>query len=183
MSDVKLGTIPDDASGRDAIHIAVAPVTAAEGLAPGEHVGILANGEASSRAKEKVGIVDPYLKNRVHKGGRFFLCLYPYTITSLRHEWVHPAFPLVDESALKLRNALMGSEQYLRDIAAEHKVSYEDLLEGVRNYMSTGEYLGIGVDIEYQKFDADSPFWEHYENVTGIKVEHDKRENFFSCAC
>lgn len=86
-------TLPDEA-GRDAIHIAVAPVIARERLYPGQHVG-LRDGEATATGPMNtplVGIVDPYLMHHVEQGDRFFVFLYPNTITSLAHHWTHPAF-------------------------------------------------------------------------------------------
>lgn len=78
---------------RDAIHVAVAPVEAAEDLLPGQHVGLVA-GRASAEA-ESIGVVDPFLTSPVLKGQRFWLFLYPNTVTSLRHVWTHPAFAVV----------------------------------------------------------------------------------------
>jgi hypothetical protein len=79
---------------RDAVHVAVAPVTAVERLLPGQHVGFASpdSFEAVAPAAEPVGIVDPYLANPVEPGERFWLFLYPNTVTSLRHVWTHPAF-------------------------------------------------------------------------------------------
>ncbi len=89
---LQLGQLIDDTQHRDAIHIAVAPVEAAEQLRPGQHIGVRVDGRASTRGTAPIGIVDPFLKADVLEGQRFWLFLYPYTITSLRHDWTHPAF-------------------------------------------------------------------------------------------
>jgi hypothetical protein len=79
---------------RDAIHIAVAPVTAAARLAPGQHVGLIEpdNLEMVGPCSSNIGVVDPFLTNEVEPGQRFWLFLYPGTITGLRHVWSHPTF-------------------------------------------------------------------------------------------
>lgn len=91
MSDVKLGTIIEGDQSRDAIHVCVAPCVAAHYLCPGDHVGILEDGKAGG-SPNPVGIVDPFLKEGVQEGQKFWVCLYPGTIKGLRHEWEHPAF-------------------------------------------------------------------------------------------
>ena len=92
----KLGQlVPVGENRRDAVHIAIAPVTADQDLIVGSHVGLKPGttdlvGYFPSTA---VGIVDPFLTERVvKKGQRFWLFLYPGTVTSLRHVWTHPAF-------------------------------------------------------------------------------------------
>jgi hypothetical protein len=90
--NLKLGQLIDSPQERDAIHVAVAPVEAAEDLSPGQHIGIRLDGRASSKGTAPIGIVDPFLKAKVPTGKRFWLFLYPYTIQSLRHHWEHPAF-------------------------------------------------------------------------------------------
>lgn len=79
---------------RDAIHIAVAPVTAAGRLAPGQHVGFVTAGDTETvgACETPIGIVDPFLPGDVLPGQRFWLFMYPNTVTSLRHVWTHPAF-------------------------------------------------------------------------------------------
>jgi hypothetical protein len=88
--------IADDAGPifRDAIHIPVAPVMAWQDLEPGDHVGIRSDGQAfyAGDNGKSVGIVDPLLRQSVKKGQRFWLWVYPGSITSLRHVWTHPAF-------------------------------------------------------------------------------------------
>ena len=86
--------IQDGDRRRDAIHIAVAPVKAANRLAPGQHVGLVQEGnlELVGPCDRNIGVVDPFLVEEVERGQRFWLFLYPGTITGLRHVWTHPAF-------------------------------------------------------------------------------------------
>lgn len=86
-----LGGIPDEAAYRDAVHVAVAPVVAGQSLWPGQHVGI-AEGKAWTECVNLIGIVDPFRCGRVFLGERFWLLLYPGTVTNLRHTWQHSAF-------------------------------------------------------------------------------------------
>ncbi len=192
MSDdtiLKLGKLIEGDCGRDAIHIAVAPMFAAERLSPGQHVGLIGP-DYAGRTVVPVGIVDPFLEAAVMKGDRFFLFLYPATITSLRHEWVHPAF------ALQTANAFSGgesapvdqraaSERRLRAIADTTDFSYERMMETARENVRSGsewpEYLTGGAGMESMSTPDD--FWKHFEIVEGIKVPEDKKQNFFSCSC
>lgn len=87
----KLGQLCDDSDRRDAVHIALAPVIAACNLEPGQFVGLV-NGQATWNVETFIGVVDPFLKDEVKKGERFWLMLLPGTITGLRHVWSHPAF-------------------------------------------------------------------------------------------
>lgn len=78
-----LGSIIDANQKRDAIHLAVETVVAAQRLTPGEDVGFVDGGVGL--CDNPVGIVDPFLKSLVKKGQRFWLVVYPRQITSLRH--------------------------------------------------------------------------------------------------
>lgn len=97
----RLGQIIEDGDRRrDAIHIAIAPVTAAERLTPGQHVGLVKRGnlELVGPCDRAIGVVDPFLTEDVEPGQRFWLFLYPGTITGLRHVWTHPAFTAAAEA-------------------------------------------------------------------------------------
>lgn len=114
MDDLQLGQIITETRyneggvHRDAVHIAVAPVVASERLAPGQDIGFVGDGldlvryaspynfgprtAESLQYVQPIGIVDPFLRGPVFEGDRFWMWLYPNTITSLRHDWTHPAF-------------------------------------------------------------------------------------------
>lgn len=90
--DIALGEFITGEARKDAIHVAIAPVTAGEKLIAGAHVSVV-NGMAwSSGAFYKVGIVDPFIKGSIVPGKRIWILLYPGTVSSLRHEWDHPSF-------------------------------------------------------------------------------------------
>lgn len=80
-------------AGRDAIHLAVEPVVASERLPARQDIYLLPDGRAAkAHDGNGLGIVDPFLKQSVKTGEKFWLVVYPRQITSLRHVWSHPAF-------------------------------------------------------------------------------------------
>lgn len=182
-----LGMIIDEGAGRDAIHLAVEPVVAAHVLRPGDHIGLDEHGHASVVASP-LGIVDPFLKNAVEPGQRFWLVVYPRQITSLRHVWEHPAFPAEDRQPnVEPHSECSASEAWIREWAANIPLSYETVMDGAREYVSSrrtggyGEYLCFGGLLEDEY--VPDEFWSHYEKVTGEKVDDDHRGSFFTCSC
>lgn len=166
--------LPDDAK-RDAIHIAVAPITARVKLYPGQHV----NARGFTTAPF-VGIVDPFLTQPVDPEQRCYIFLYSNTITSLRHEWTHPAFE--EETPSNLEN---GAEARIREIAVTLGIRYDELLEAAEEWLQYGEYT-VQYDSEAWRNEFpsyQSEFWSLYEIVTGRNVPNEKRESFFSCSC
>jgi hypothetical protein len=80
---------------RDAIHVAVAPVTADGFIIPGQR--LIFSRSSTERVlptdtQEGIGIADPFLRRPIRTGERFWMFLHPNTVTSLRHYWSHPAF-------------------------------------------------------------------------------------------
>jgi hypothetical protein len=77
----ELGKIIDGEHKRDAIHIAIVPVCAHQSLSPGDHIGFVNETKISvGLGKNPIGIVDPFLTEKVRKGQWFYMCLYPGTI-------------------------------------------------------------------------------------------------------
>ena len=178
--EIKLGKILEIGEGaKDAIHIAVAPVVAGEDLEPGQHIGVDKFGFATSNAF-LIGIVDPYLAEGPYKGQRFYICLYPYTITSLRHEWTHPNFPM-SEKQLSEREQ---SERWLREYAMRMnsydnpEIAFQRLIEGLK----TKDIISHGTDLHgFYELDDPDELKEYAERYLGIKINWG--EYNFSCSC
>lgn len=176
MNEAKLGQLIDEKSQRDAIHIAIAPVFSDELLYAGQHVGFAEPGnveKVTAKAKTFVGIIDPFLEERIFPGKRCWLCLYPKSTTPMRHDWSHPAFM---KSADKEK-----SEQWLRAFAASVGVTYGGLTCALSSYGVYQDRLE-GERIEgVEGFDIPSECWDQFEIVTGSKIN--KRAVAFSCSC
>lgn len=171
-----IGSILDEDMPRDAIHVAVAPVVAAETLRPGQHAGPGKDGRfASTLHANTIGIVDPFLFGPVNEGQRFWLFLYPNTITSLKHEWTHPAFE--DGRA-------EPSEEWLRGFADRVGVSYGALIDAAKSHMAgNSDGYRLPSDIPNCVHEEAEEFWRHYEAVTGEKGPNNRTETFFWCSC
>jgi hypothetical protein len=196
-----LGTIIDDTQKRDAIHLAVEPVVAKETVWPGQHVTVEGLG-AHNGKKGTIGIVDPFLTEMVRPGQRFWLVLYPRTIKSLRHVWEHPDFPTSElqassESTKSLSDVEKSKkwiENYVKECQEhEHKIDYDYVKKEPLNYDNLMRFADrwIEMDDNWREYFyvSDSleglpdEFWDHYQIVTGKKVEENKKVNFFTCSC
>lgn len=173
----KIGTLINGPENRDAIHIAVAPVTADETLEPGQHIAFVTERDNefvhAGLPGTTIGMVDPYLAGPVKKGDKFWMFLHPNTITSLRHNWTHPAF--------KNDNVRDQSQNWIKWYAISLGMSYEDLMKGAFSYLAHDEYLNRGPDLESVSLNSD--FWDKFEIVTGMRVPEDHKSDFFSCSC
>lgn len=178
-----LGTIIGENEKRDAIHLAVEPVTAKVALHPGD--GVSANGD---RELPWVGIVDPFLTESVKPGERFWLVIYPRQINSLRHVWTHPAFPdeIITQSVSKDH-----AEGRLREITRNWDgPDYDSFIElattgtfeeedGYGSYAIDGDYIySYGRDAYG---DIPPEVWDYVEIITGKKVK--ARPTGFTCSC
>ena len=187
MHEVKLGQLASESDQRDAIHVAIAPVVAGEALRPGQPIGFADGYSGSDRetvcgGSTQVGIVDPFLKANVFKGQRFYMLLFPGTITSLRHEWSHPAFANTLPSEGISDRAF--SERWLREYAAkmncydEPAVAFADLLAGLQ----TNDLHFHGTDL-YGLSDLENhdELKRHAEQYLGITIDWERFA--FSCGC
>jgi hypothetical protein len=185
--------LPDDTSGRDAVHVAVFSAVSSVKLRAGQDVAIVHQGEKDIEVGpvgQTVAIVDPFLKGVVRPGERFWAYLYPRTITALSHRWSHPSLEDAATTYVTPSDKL-ASEQWIRDFAERVDLAYRVLMEGADNWVAikTGskkssyydEYLCFGGLLEGKS--VPDEFWPHYEAVTGRAVEKDHRGSFFTCSC
>lgn len=183
MSDSQflIGKLIEGPGEPDAIHVATMPVVAAEALKPGQHIGFKDGYRVTGSPPapyKLLGIVDPFLKADVAEGQRFFMILYPNTITGLRHVWTHP------DIAASGHGVGSASEKWLRDFADEVDADYSDMMHIAGTHCddtkSWPDYLIDGGKWEGQS--TPEEFWTHYAAVTG-KAPIDGSTGIFSCAC
>lgn len=196
-SDTTLGSLIEAGAERDAIHIAVAPVQAGEDLAPGSHVGFLPHSHAAhvvGICDRTIGIVDPFLKEWVREGQWFYMCLYPRTITSLRHNWSHPDFPCVappvpvevEDDGIDL-HAMANSKAWLKAYVSQHCPYYDDQDAGYESFLNnvrhdrTIYYYGSDCHSLGDVEDADELF-SNLSVVLGQSITA-SYFNSFTCSC
>ncbi len=181
--------------GRDAIHLAVKAMVAGERLWPGQNVGVAEDGMAwfDISKVDHIGIVDPFLEGSVMPGQWFWLTLYPRTITSLRHEWTHPAFP-EGEAIINIEDPKSVSERWLREFCRTSDCpDYDIVMAAIKGETvdpdGDGDYY-VRWDDDYILFGGrgahasiPAEFWMHVETVLGIKIPHEKQVRYFSCSC
>lgn len=188
---------------RDAIHIAIAPCVAAGRLSPGQEVGFANKDDYETVGiyPDPIGIVDPFLVQDVQEGQRFYVLLFPNTVTGMRHEWTHPAFAAAEKAKergkaiVEERHKKMVSEKWLREFCdGADCPSYDLLMEAIQsegNRMKgrgDDDYVTIEVRSDYiyvggsdAHGDIPDEFWDHVEVVTGKKAK--LRPTGFTCSC
>lgn len=181
MSDIRFGQLIYGYQQRDAVHVAVTPITAGAQLKPGEWVCVkdgLAHKRGTWRDGELIGFVDPCLTEDVMIGERFWLWLQPGSITSLRHNWTHPAIPEQAPTSAEKQAAMkrMGEiGEHIGGFSAEEMLQY---------YADVAKSGGGCLPNDIDNYDAPADFWELGEMLTGLSVSPSQREDhYFRCAC
>lgn len=175
MSEVILGNLAPKTGQRDAIHVAVAPVIAATQLKPGTHVLLDEAGHACEAPPpvEGIGVVDPFLRADVKAGELFWLCLYPKTVSGLRHDWSHPSFQ-------ERSGDSDAAQTWITTFAAQWKYSFDEFMTGAREYLQKDYEL----DDNWAQLDVPdedwNTFWQHFHTLTGLSI-NDKDKAFVTC--
>lgn len=167
MDTLHIGRIITEPQNRDAVHMAIAPIEAGEDIRPGHHVGLKDGKATTERSAQRIGIVDPFLQFGVKKGQKFWLFLYPGSITSLRHDWTHPSFGNIEGT--------MEFSQMELSIAWMHKFCEQN---GIHyGYLISQQSVG-GRDDLSDNLGDNKEFASHYSIITGKECP-----DYFSCAC
>ncbi len=183
----QLGKLIEGEACRDAIHIAIAPVIAAGDILPGQEIGFDACGGVSHDAKP-VGIADPFLDEPIHKGQKFYVLLFPNTITGITHQWQHPAFAEQEENK---SSDHAESKMWLMAFAKTIEISYSELLEAAKTWIRTSEDSEWGGD--HYVFRNQTPdecyqqleeMWKHLKNINEFEVPlRVMEDHIFTCSC
>lgn len=175
---------------RDAVHIAVAPVTLAQNMAPGDNVKLREGSQTTvvlCDQNERIGVIDPFLTQQdLPAGTRCWLFLVPGSITSLRHDWSHTAFK--DAPAPAKLSAFTEKEKAEAEIARFANIcdqTVSRIMNAADTWVEYEEYTYDNSESYKEATNEDwSRFWAAWSVVTGRKVP--KRQygnNFFTCSC
>lgn len=198
---LSIGKVIDESYERDAVHFAVYPVIASEEIDRGvalqftkqgppyvEEVPVAFRYDPNMPVRGTgIGIADPFLNKPVKVGQRFWMFLYPASITALRHSWTHDQIPGTaeeDEKTVKRvadEILLQPHRQYLTELANSLDVDPAELMHRADEYVQNGSYWIEGPKFEGVRLPQE--FWDHYEKLRGTKVGEADRGSFFSCSC
>lgn len=166
-----------DVLQRDAIHVAVVLAVASENLMSGQDVGIDVFGHAGSNIEPYVGVVDPFLVDSVSTGEAFWLCMYPRSITGLKHEWSHPA---LDE------HPRLEAEEWLHQWfgALDTFVSFDEFIARARQRAEEQEVVGSSLSFDDDIYgEIPNEVWDNLEIYLERPIPQSNRAEYFSCSC
>jgi len=123
---ILLGKVPQELGIKDAVHVAIVSVRAANAMKPGTKCSINTDGEATDCDGGKhIGVADPFLKNTILRGQNFNLVLNPDIVDNVTHVWDHPKFTFEPpKKPVKLN--------YTIENAAKHfGVTYQQMMDAL----------------------------------------------------
>lgn len=179
--EIVLGTKPEDNGIRDAVHVPVISAIAHTSLARGIYIGIIEKeGKIISDFENPIGIVDPFYPTPIVTiYDEFWICLYPQTITSLRHVWEHPVLKTITTCNTIDGDTIDKSKLWITNFASLMNKSYDDLVSAAEMYLN-GNYVYDNTE-RYKDFNF-KDFWRHYKVIYGGDVP-DYYEAPFTCSC
>jgi hypothetical protein len=186
MNNVKLGNSPSRSSTRDAIHVAIIPITVEERCNPGDHVSIQKtknhwtgyeayNPRKNRHPRHTVGIIDPFKSTPVLPNESTWLVLYPDTVTGMKHHWEHPSFEPQNTESLDV--------EWMKIQCEELGIEYNDLM-APDHPIKQGEYICTfnNEDAQDHYRTIYNEFWACLERLTNRNYDDTDRGGF-SCSC
>lgn len=168
-----LGKQPEELGVKDAIHVAIVSVRAAEMLTPGQRCSMNEFSEAVANEKGE-GVVDPFLRGNVSRGENFQLLLDQTEIPNVRHVWEHPKVsfaaptrPPVMNRTIENAAKLFGVtyQQIMNDAAF---VVDRDRHATYSGTLSPEDFKKLLIDIEEGDADFETgDFWSEWADETG----------------
>lgn len=123
-----------ESPNRDALHVAVVPLTAAHKayLRAGEPFKLNTAGLAvSCHIDDSIGVADPFLKESIRPGERFWGLLIPGSVSNLRHDFDHHAWPKVEVAPTVIEKIVEKPEDpeitAVREYAQRHGITLSEL--------------------------------------------------------
>lgn len=175
MSDTKLGSVPNRVGERDAVHVAVVAMEASEQLRPGQYVNFMGDSQYPTAipctSKDAVGIVDPFSTQMMEAGHAVWVCLFPGSVTGMKHYWLHPKFignndvpvivNVVAEICGKTVTALLEDMKYHADCnyddwQMDNSERYKGVIEA--QWEEVWKYVGSIHELKPSKYGRSSPY-------------------------
>lgn len=187
MSNTRLGVrLTLDDVERDAVHVALVRVYSNMSVYPGQHVGLVEGSQecVSPSVDKHIGIVDPFLSGAIEPVTWFYMCLYPNTVTGMRHHWEHPSFTNVVVTMNVTGSHVAESVRWLTDFAKRARTDYRTLIDAAASRVgqSNGlDFVSQGFVTEDCVYEEHDEMWKHLCIVLGC--ERPSHSSIFSCAC
>ena len=167
---------------RDAVHMAVVVCKTGQWLQPGVKVVVRDGVAYEAKDGNHVGVTDPFMAGGVPKGKFVWVMLNPGSITSLRHEWTHPAFPVEAAKPDPKSSTAANKAAFDRLSKIAKKVGKDGnwLMGRLDAYAAEG-YAYVGGDDATETLNRyQDEIWGAWERITGKRRPGDA---YFSCSC
>lgn len=167
---ISLGGTPDGTISRDAVHVAVVVAVADSQLYPGQHVDIGGDIATPAIDDDPFGIVDPFRIRPVNVGERFWVCVYPHHVKSMRHHWESSDPSNTPPVAGPEVMPIDEWKDYLGAVCAVLQCSEVTVLDAVYHIIETGSEIG-GPQPKLATRTVDwGEFWDKYNRAHGTSV-------------
>ena len=183
--NVEVGQLLNGTEKKDAIHVAIYPAIANKTLHPATPVTLLDENQdiaVQCPAGVSFGIVDPFLQKPVKAGERFYIFVNPNTITSLRHDWTHPALKPDQDVGHDTKE---WAKRWMIDLGQKYGMNYDELMWAGEKWIDEGKVLTVHGTLDITNAwneEERAKYWECIEIITGKKPPSIEDEPF-SCSC